>query len=179
MRSLANLSKHPGGVPLVADDVLEFHAARVLLLLQECGQLGWIQGLTKFAKLDFFVRYPGFFAEAIGCSSRSKDGTVESSMVRHHYGPWDPRYYHLLAYLTSRGLVATAKVNNRYDIGLTESGSALAMEVSRSGEFSELIAHMQAVARHLGKLTGSKLKAMIYETFDDEVAQLQRGEAIE
>jgi len=37
MKSIANLGPSPAAIPIVADDVLEFHAARLLLLLMLCG----------------------------------------------------------------------------------------------------------------------------------------------
>jgi hypothetical protein len=57
----------------------------------------------KMAKLDFFSRYPDFFEVARAAIAPSQstaeqqetDDTVESAMVRHHYGPWDKRYYHV------------------------------------------------------------------------------------
>jgi hypothetical protein len=62
MKMLRNLAARPAATPLAADDVLEFHAGRLLLLLSTCGgTTGAIGGLTKMAKLDFFVRYPDFF----------------------------------------------------------------------------------------------------------------------
>jgi len=64
MKSLANLRRSPAAIPIVADDVPEFHAARLLLLLMLCGTRARVQGLTKMAKLDFFLRYPQFFKEA-------------------------------------------------------------------------------------------------------------------
>ena len=104
MISLNRLGAQPVSLPLSADDIVEFHIARLLLLLRECGIAGRIDGLTKMAKLDFFVRYPDFF-EAARVASGSvnatntpnqaeSDDAVESAMVRHHYGPWDKRYYH-------------------------------------------------------------------------------------
>ena len=48
MKSLRNLAKHPAGIPVLADDVLEFHALRLLLLLKVCGTSGRIDGLTHF-----------------------------------------------------------------------------------------------------------------------------------
>ena len=42
------------------------------------------------AKLDFFVRYPQFFnqlCERLGVTAVSPISSVESSMVRFHYGP--------------------------------------------------------------------------------------------
>lgn len=95
MKSLKNLARQPAALPLVADDVLEFHAARLLLLFRICGTKDRISGLTKMAKLDFFVRYPQFFERLrahIHNTAPVVSRSVESSMVRHHYGPWDKRY---------------------------------------------------------------------------------------
>src|SRR5450759_2243220 len=109
MRSIRNLRSLPAGRSLLAEDLLEFHAARLLLLMRYCGAANRIDGLTKLAKLDFFVRYPAFFASA--CEALGKEappdalGGVEAPMVRHHYGPWDKRYYHVLAFLEGAGLV--------------------------------------------------------------------------
>jgi hypothetical protein len=65
MKSLKNLADRPAAAALVADDILEFHAGRLLLLLSTCGGTGGsINGLTKMAKLDFFVRYPDIAREA-------------------------------------------------------------------------------------------------------------------
>jgi hypothetical protein len=107
MKSIRHAGDSPVSLPLAADNIVEFHAARLLLLVSLCGTANRIDGLTKMAKLDFFVRYPDFFAVA------KKDQTpvpqdheaVESAMVRHHYGPWDKRYYHILAYLESKQLI--------------------------------------------------------------------------
>ena len=62
MRSVHSISKVKRSVPILADDITEFHAARLLLLFHVCGTKGQIDGLTKMAKLDFFVRYPSFFS---------------------------------------------------------------------------------------------------------------------
>ena len=61
MKSLNRLGARSVSLPLSADDIVEFHAARLLLLLSVCGVAGRIDGLTKMAKLDFFARYPDFF----------------------------------------------------------------------------------------------------------------------
>ncbi len=115
MKSLKNLQGIPAGEPLLADEVLELHAARLLLLIRCCGTkmredgTYRIDGLTKMAKLDFFVRYPQFFAEVcrkLDVPSDTPAGGIESAMVRFHYGPWDQRYYHILGYLEARGLLA-------------------------------------------------------------------------
>src|SRR6188768_3489489 len=101
MKALRRLGQTPAGARLLADEVLEFHAARLILLLRLCGTANRIDGLTKLAKLDFFVRYPKFFERAVG--GRAAMASTESSMVRFHYGPWDRRYYHVLSFLEGGG----------------------------------------------------------------------------
>ena len=60
MRTFDSAGRVSTSLPLVADDITELHAARLLLLLKHCGHEGTINGLTKLAKLDFFVdKYMG------------------------------------------------------------------------------------------------------------------------
>ena len=64
------------------------------------------------AKLDFFVRYPEFFDEVCAYLGHPISGvaiTRESGMVRFHYGPWDNRYYQVLAYLEGVGLLVSPR----------------------------------------------------------------------
>lgn len=182
MNSVHNLHNHPTSLPLLADDVVEFHAARLLLLLKLCGVKNEIEGLTKLAKLDFFVRYPQFFervSEYLGEKVSASTYTVESSMVRHHYGPWDKRYYHVLAYLESRGLLTITKEGAKtFTFTLTALGQEIATKLSKKSEFAQLNAHMKMVKKILGAKNGESLKRLIYKVFDDEVAQKKMGEVI-
>ena len=184
MKSLRHMAEQPAAVPLVADDVLEFHAGRLMLLFYICGGAATaINGLTKMAKLDFFVRYPDFFDVAVntGGSALNRSGAVEAAMVRHHYGPWDKRYYHVLAYLESRGLVtikSSGKLGNSFRISLTKNGKSIAHRLSESPAFSGLRKHMETVFERLGARSGNQLKKLIYSTFDDEVASKPLGHII-
>ena len=107
MKSIDRIATTSVGLTLSADDIIEFHVARLLLLMSICGTAGRIDGLTKLAKLDFFARYPDFFRTALAATQSEtvekfptqRDRSVESAMVRHHYGPWDKRYYQVLAVL--------------------------------------------------------------------------------
>src|SRR3984957_7652819 len=125
MRSMRHIGHSPVSLPLAADNIVEFHAARILLLISLCGTGNRIDGLTKMAKLDFFGRYPDFFGVAKNTSPPVAEGndTVESAMVRHHYGPWDKRYYHVLSVLEAKGLIVVVKEGNSYRITLTDLGS--------------------------------------------------------
>lgn len=176
MKSLNRFASKRAGEPLLADDILEFHAGRILLLLRVCGIADRIDGLTKMAKLDFFVRYPDFFRRVAGVAG--SDASVESSMTRFHYGPWDHRYYQVLAALEARGLLAVTSKANAIILTLTPKGHETAESLRNHPAFTELTAHMAAVKKHLGHRTGSALKDLIYRTFGAEVAQRRIGETI-
>ncbi len=187
MKSVANLGHQPAGEPLLADDILELHAARIVLLISICGVkkrdtgLARLDGLTKLAKLDFLTRYPGFYeklAEHLGVQSKASLRYVESSMVRFHYGPWDNRYYHILGYLESRGLLTVDKVGATFRFGLSSAGTEIAIRLSQEEAFGDLTTHIKQVKGLVGKFTGSKLKETIYEVFGEEVVERKLGESI-
>jgi hypothetical protein len=180
MKSIKQIGFAPVSLPLSADNIVEFHAARILLLISLCGTGNRIDGLTKMAKLDFFVRYPDFFAVAKNSApavSEVKD-TVESAMVRHHYGPWDKRYYHVLAYLESRQLIEVVKKKNSYLITLTPTGRERAALLAGKPSFASLVERMKAVKKEFGQKSGSALKKLIYNLFDEEVGKKPLGEVI-
>ena len=182
MKSLSNFARQPAGVPLLADDVLEFHAARLLLLLKLCGISGRIDGLTKMAKLDFFVRYPQFFNVAcnkLGVSSSESVRHVESSMIRFHYGPWDKRYYHILSYLEAKQLIEITPKGNMYVLTLTDSGNSISSHFANDPVFSDIAEQMKQVKKVLGSKAGSTLKKIVYQLFDEEVAKRSIGEVID
>ncbi len=188
MRSLQNLLKQTAGRPLIADDVLEFHAARLLLLLRHCGIRSKgtneyrIDGLTKMAKLDFFVRYPAFFEQVINDSSSTRQASTrkpESPMIRYQYGPWDARYYHVLAYLRAKRLIDVKKDQKTVQLVLTDEGGDVTRTLSNDVSYNELLTHIKAVAKVFKQRSGNQLKTLIYATFDAEVGELPWGETIQ
>lgn len=184
MRSLNRLGTQPISLPLTADDIVEFHAGRLLLLIEICGIKGSINGLTKMAKLDFFSRYPDFFEVARAAFTPSPDeqspkyDVPESAMVRYHYGPWDKRYYHVLAYLEARGLINVRKEKKAYQISLTDLGRERAKLLAARPSFTLLVARMKEVKKVFGGKTGGFLKTLIYQVFDKEVGQRAMGKRI-
>jgi hypothetical protein len=185
MKSARLLGIEPTSLPVAADDITELHAARLLLLIHHCGSKDQIDGLTKLAKLDFFVRYPAFFYRAAkrpndAASQQSEGGlNVESSMVRHHYGPWDKRYYQVLAFLEARGVLSVTKQGNTFEFTLTDMGCAKANALSQEKSFVLLVSHMKAVKKAFGKKTGTQLKNLVYAVFDAEVKQRKLGDVIQ
>jgi len=171
MKSIKHLAAHPVSLPLAADDVLEFHAARLMLLLEVCGTAGRIDGLTKMAKLDFLNRYADFFAAAVATKSAEVapspnvshvGDAVESAMIRHHYGPWDPRYYHILAYLEAKQLIRVTKHHNAYQIALTNLGRERAKALASRPSFGSIVEHVRQVKQQFGQMTGNSLKQLIH-----------------
>lgn len=178
MRSIKNLKGFSSGKTLSSDDLIEFHASRLLMLIQLCGvkdsktKTAKIEGLTKLAKLDFFVRYPAFFnkvAAHLSSSVSVESDEVESKMVRFHYGPWDKRYYQVLPYLEARGLVKVDKIGSTYNFILTDLGKSIAEKLSLNEDFREVSERMKSVKKLLGGKTGNYLKELIYQLFDEEV----------
>jgi hypothetical protein len=174
-------------IKLVTHNILELHAARLLLLIAICGKkkkatgLKRLDGLTKLAKLDFLIRYPEFFrklAKHLGHLALTPVRTIESSMVRYHYGPWDDRYYHILSYLEGKGLLKVTKSRSTYEFGLSELGMIAAARLAESEEFRDLVQHMETVQALVGRMAGNALKELIYEVFGREVVDLKLGEPI-
>lgn len=182
MKSIANLHNYPFTLPMLSEDIVEYHAARLLLLFKICGTDGKIDSLTKMAKLDFFVRYPKFFnsvCEYLNAPLFLGETAIESTMVRFHYGPWDHRYYQVLAYLESRGLININAKKRAYQISLTNEGFQIAEKLSGENYFDALIQQMSNVKNVLGKYSGSRLKELIYELFDKQIRTLSLDEVIE
>ncbi|MFQ6310101.1 hypothetical protein [Lysobacter capsici] len=187
MKSLKRIGSEPMSLALSADDIVEFHAARLLLLFRICGVSNRIDGLTKMAKLDFFVRYPDFFQAAKaavapdadpGDTSNAIVEATEAAMVRHHYGPWDKRYYQVLASLESRRLIEVTKEKSSYRLSLTATGKERADLLAKTVSFTPVVARMKDVKRVFGGKSGDYLKRLIYRLFDTEVGQREMGKVI-
>jgi DNA-binding PadR family transcriptional regulator len=100
-------------------------------------------------------------------------------MIRFHYGPWDDRYYHVLAFLESTGLLEVTKVKNAFILALTDKGKFAAKQLADEPEYSTLVEQMKRVKKVLGSRAGSSLKKLIYTVFEKEVGQRNLGETIE
>lgn len=187
MKSIKNIGKTPAGINLTSDEIIEFHAARILLLIFMCGKKSRnseghsIEGLTKLAKLDFFVRYPSFFNKItafLDKEVRIDSVEIESKMIRFHYGPWDKRYYHVLPYLEAREIIKIKKSGRQYIFSLTTLGENLADELRKSNSYSDVVNKMKIVALMFRNTSGSKLKDLIYDVFRNEVANKKLDDII-
>lgn len=167
----------------------DLHEGRLLVLLGIfAGRKGTqtVNGLTKLAKLDFLLRYPVFLERALTAlniePSKAKVAdherkSVESSMVRYRYGPWDFRYRRFINLLVAKGLV-TVKVHGRtIHIGLTDSGLEVSKQLLQNDAYSDLVNRSQLLKTYFN-WSPTRLMKFIYETFP-EIKTLRFGEEIE
>lgn len=116
------------------EDFIEFHAARILFLVGYAGKGGRgrpaeIAGRRRFSFYDFLLRFPVCFAKAagiFGAEAVFEDfelKNIDSKMIQHVGGPWDQRYYDILAYLGARKLIRLSGENG-WNIVITSTGTA-------------------------------------------------------
>ena len=165
----------------------DIHLARILVLLgsfqREDGAA--IVGITKLAKLVFLLRYPSCFETAMlarNVSSKNlriaefEHATIESSMVRYRYGPWDHRYRRFLNVLAARSLVTLVVEGRTILIDLTHSGIAIAKQFSESDEFEDVHYRAGMLRKHLD-LGATRLMEFIYDELP-ELNDMQLNEKI-
>lgn len=170
-------TRKPAFIP-EGEDSLEFHASRILLLLRYVGGRKFkIEGRTKLAKLDFFLRYPTYLHKALGISdTENYFPNPESPMIRYKYGPWDAKYYNVFALLTAKGLIEITPTTKGDIFQLTETGKFAVSELINP-DYQELIDRCKLIYDHFKRFSGSKLKNLIYENFP-EIVNKPLGEEI-
>ena len=161
---------------------LEYHTARLILLIDDfTNRSGSLDGLTKLAKLDFLVRYPGFLHQFLTVDGHDLEGVeelafhpedqvVESRMIRYKYGPWDDSYYPLIGSLLARSLVEQVPGQGRIALRTTDRGRTLAALLRREPTWNGIAQRCQIVARHYN-IPGSALKDRIYEQLPEVIAR--------
>jgi len=166
----------------------ELHIARMLLLLDAlCSQSGKpIDGITKLAKLDFLLRYPNCLARALSAVGRDSSAaqigehernSIEAKMMRFKFGPWDGRYRRWIGLLVSMGLGQTYAKGRTVYVELTEDGRRLAVTLSARKEFEDIVHRSKMISDAFGRLSGTRLKEFIYETFP-EIVNMKWGDQI-
>jgi hypothetical protein len=167
----------------------DLHAARLLILLKafagRSGE-GTVDGLTKLAKLDFLLRYPVYLERALIAKVREHESvnmleherkSVESSMVRFKFGPWDFRYRRFINLLLAKGLAQMNIEGRTVRLGLTDLGMLAANDLSALPAFKDVVERSRLLKRHFD-LTATNIMKFVYKTFP-EIASLRLGEEID
>lgn len=165
------------------------HLSRILILLYTMGgrnRTNPINGITKLVKLDFLLRYPLYLEKAlltIGAKTEEIElleherKSVESSMIRYLYGPWDPRYRNFINQLIGKGLAKVDFEGRTILISLTSKGVEKTREFIQEDIFQDIVLRTKILNRHFKKYGATKLKNFIYDTFP-EIVSLKLGEEI-
>lgn len=173
----------------LSERIDDLHLARLIILMSKIGgkPSGVVDGIMKLAKLDFLLRYPVYLERVlnlVGGRSLQIPGelhewdNVESKMIRFRYGPWDPRYRRWIGLMVAKGLAVTFLRGRTVMVSLTTRGQKVAEELSAQEEFSSLDKRSNIVAKKLGRLSGTKLKNMVYDAVP-EITGMPWGEVIQ
>lgn len=156
---------------------------RLLLLIDTfTTQTGTLEGRTKLAKLDFFVRYPQYLSRALrirrGIDEKFdvNPDAIEQRMVRYRFGPWDPSYFNILGRLIGRGLVETVPTRRGIAYRTTTIGRETALHLAAIPIWQDDVKRMRLLKQHFN-LTGTTLKQFIYDHFP-EVSKATWGEEL-
>ncbi|TVV74740.1 hypothetical protein [Sphingomonas solaris] len=174
-----------------AENADGLHLARLLVLLRSADKanktkLKPVEGITKLAKLDFLLRYPIYLERALIQLGKSPDAaavtprertTVETKMIRFRYGPWDGRYRRWLSLLSARGLITLSMTGRKIEIGLTDTGRAVADGLGARPTFRDLAERGAVVVKAVGSMPATKLKDFVYEIVP-EITGMKWGEEI-
>lgn len=165
----------------------ELHLARILILLGVFSGKngnGTIDGLPKLAKLDFLVRYPIQLRKALNAIKAREsielksfeEKSVESTMVRFRYGPWDFRYRTFFSILHAKGLVNIWLEKRTIKISLTDRGKKSYEFLAQNEAFNDTLNRAFLVKKHFN-MGASELMNFIYDAFP-EISSLKYGEEI-
>lgn len=168
------------------DESNEYHLARLLLILDVfTGSEAHMKGITKLVKLDFLLRYPPYLEHALElrhASTRSLEiedyerMSIESSMVRYRYGPWDARYRSWLNLLAARGLLEVSVAGRTVEMRITGLGALFAAELRKTTEFQKFDTRIRSLRAHLD-LSATNLTKFIYSAFP-VLSSMSLGEEI-
>jgi hypothetical protein len=159
---------------------------RLLLLIHAfSGKTKALEGRTKLAKLDFFLRYPKFLERALRIRNprallsheiTEQGNDIENRMIRFRYGPWDPSYFVILGRLIGRGLIIPVPVSGGVGYKTTDKGATLSEKLSDAEPWKATVLCTQLLRRNFD-LNGTFLKEFIYKNFP-EVAGASWGERL-
>ena len=167
------------------------HLSRILILLNVfAGRDGSksIDGITKLAKLDFFLRYPVYLKKALKNRKITKkdlqkfeikeyeENSIESKMVRFRYGPWDFRYNKYINQLIAKALIEIKREGKMTKFFLTLNGFEISKKLASDKNLLDFEKRAKFLKKYLD-LSAPHLMNFVYRTFP-EIGNLKFGEKI-
>jgi hypothetical protein len=151
--------------------------ARLLILVNAfTGPTTNLDGRTKMAKLDFFLRYPAYLRRAVAIRQPQRtlpeetyeEHNIEQRMVRWRYGPWDPAYFTLLGCLLGKELIVP--ISHRgggVAYRTTDTGRGTAKDLAGTEAWHDVAVRAATLKTVFGPVTGEFLKKFIYQHFPE------------
>jgi hypothetical protein len=107
---------------------------------------------------NFLIELAAYLRESI-----SPTESLQSIMIRHHYGPWDKRYNHVLPFLKARGLIKITQNSGVWRFSLSPLGLNCADRLSHITAFASEIEQIKRVLSFLGSKTAEELRQLLYK----------------
>jgi hypothetical protein len=173
METMRSLGKYPAGRPLTADQIVGYHAARVLLLLYLGDGAAKIHSVARLAKLDFFVRSPESFAETVRKLKQkilvpsSPAGVGDFGATDREFQGWHCRCYQILSFLNCTGAITLTRDNKGFVCELTEDGEQTARRLAQHEAYGELCKHVERVKMAFAGMDASTLQGLITRHVQD------------
>lgn len=171
---------------LKAEKNNDFHIIRLLILLSALKPDQTVAGITKLAKLDFLLRYPSCLEKALRKLGYKKNfyiaefekNTIESAMIKFHYGPWDKRYREWISIMQAKDLISVFSKGKTVYIGINENGRTLINQISGNEHYIEYISRSKIIVQKFNSYSSKKLLEFMYATFP-ELSHMKSGEEIQ
>jgi hypothetical protein len=159
-----------------ARNPFQVHVARVLLLVDayttpSSGLRGW----DTLARADFLLRYPTVLEHVLRqrgadmplatMPTATEQAAADGMPLRFQFGPWDTRYYPVVARLVGCSLVVRRHTNTRPMFRVTQTGHDTSDRLDGVG-WERDRSRAGLIARH-ARLSGDALSRLIVVAIDD------------
>jgi hypothetical protein len=154
----------------------QFHVARVLLLVEaftrpSAGLRGW----DTLARADFLLRYPSVLEHVLAqrgtamppltMPTATERSAAAGVPLRFQFGPWDTRYYPVVARLVGCGLVTRQHEGVRPTFRVTPAGTEYSEQLS-AGPWGKDRVRARLLAKH-ARVSAESLTRLIERAIAD------------
>ncbi|MCP4179175.1 MAG: hypothetical protein GY756_15555 [bacterium] len=170
---------------LKAEKSSNYHIIRLLILLSSLKDGKSIAGLTKLAKLDFLLRYPNCLERALNKINYQKNiqisqiekNTIETTMIKYNYGPWDKRYRFWISIMQAKDLISVFTKGKTVYISINDNGRKLVSDLYKKPVFATYFERSNVIIKKFNSLSSKKMLELIYDVFP-ELSTMRSGEEI-
>lgn len=169
MRSIVELS-------IYADSNYDIEILRTLILLYAFkgrNNNGKIEGISRYANLDFLLRYPLTLHKALNILDIKnielkilpyEAHTIEVSFIKDIYEPFGNNFRKIISILKSKSLIQIYVEKNKTFIGITNSGIDLVNSFQKENDaFKNTFLRANIIKKNLGLFSNKKIMEIILD----------------